>query len=105
MTKFTAIGAAFTLAVVLGLAGPAGAKVGAKCGAFPGGACGAHEFCEHPVGTCGLIGGEGTCVRVPHVCPMMIVDPQCGCNWKTYSNGCMRQMARQSEAHPGKCWQ
>jgi hypothetical protein len=105
MTKFTAIGAAFTLAVVLGLAGPAGAKVGAKCGAFPGGACGAHEFCEHPIGTCGLIGGEGTCVRVPHVCPMMIVDPQCGCNWKTYSNSCFRQMARQSEAHPGKCWQ
>jgi hypothetical protein len=105
MTKFAAIGVAFTLALSLGLAGPAGAKVGAKCGPFPGaGACGPHEFCEHPIGTCGLIGGEGTCVRVPARCPMFIIAPQCGCNWVTYKNDCLRQHAKQSEAHTGACW-
>jgi len=103
MQKFATIGAAFTLAVVLGLAGPAGAKVGAKCGAFPGGACGKYEFCEKPIGTCGLIGGEGTCVRVPAKCPPL-GDAQCGCNWVTYKNGCLRQKAKQSEAHVGACW-
>ncbi len=92
------------LALMAGLsATPGFAAVGARCGGIIPLACGPHEFCQKPTGTCAAPWLEGTCVRVPHVCAMQIVAPVCGCNGKTYSNDCLRQKAMVSEAHPGKC--
>jgi hypothetical protein len=46
---------------------------------------------------------------VPVVCPFAkkgaaIVAPVCGCNNKTYGNDCLRQHAKVSKSHDGKCF-
>jgi hypothetical protein len=109
MRKFLGLCAALAFALVIGLSSGASAKVGAKCGGFPGLKCGLHEFCEKPPGTCGIIDMQGTCVRVPVVCPFAkkeaaVILPVCGCNMKTYGNDCLRQHAKVSKAHDGKCY-
>lgn len=81
---------------------PAAARVGAKCGGFAGLTCAGNEFCDKPTGACFFPDGEGTCVHVPGLCPQIYL-PVCGCNGKTYSNDCVRQRARVSKAHNGKC--
>jgi hypothetical protein len=109
MRKFLGLcaGLAFVLAVVL--SGSADAKVGAKCGGSSSLKCGKHEFCEKPTGSCFFPDGEGTCVKVPVVCPFAkkgaaIVAPVCGCNNKTYGNDCLREHAKVSKSHDGKCF-
>lgn len=81
---------------------PAAARVGVKCGGFAGLTCAKNEFCQKPTGVCFFPDIEGTCVVVPHLCPMVVL-PVCGCNGKTYSNDCVRERARVSKAHDGKC--
>ena len=104
MTKLASL--CFALAVIVfassGFVDPAAAKVGAKCGGFAGQTCSAHEFCDKPTGACFFPDAEGTCVHVPQLCPMVVL-PVCGCNGKTYSNDCVRQRAKVSKAHDGKC--
>ena len=108
MRKFLGLCAALAFALAIALANSASAKVGAACGGFAGLKCGPHEFCEKPTGTCFIPDIQGTCVRVPVVCPFVskaaIVAPVCGCNTKTYGNDCLRQHAKVSKAHDGKCW-
>ena len=82
---------------------PAVALVGAKCGGFAGATCSKNEFCQRPTGICAFPDIEGTCVRVPHACPMVEL-PVCGCDGKTYGNDCMRERAKVSKAHDGKCF-
>jgi len=103
MPKFWGICAALTLALLLGLSSAASAKVGAKCGGFAGFACGKGEFCQRPTGICFFPDIEGTCVRVPRFCPLIFL-PVCGCDGKTYSNDCVRERAKVSKAHDGKCF-
>jgi hypothetical protein len=113
MRKFSGLGLALTFALWAGalltgalLTGlsskPSFATVGVKCGGFAGLTCGPHEFCQRPPGICFFPDIEGTCVQVPFVCPMIVL-PVCGCDGKTYGNDCMRERAKVSLAHPGKC--
>jgi Kazal-type serine protease inhibitor domain len=102
MRKSVGIVAVVAMALLLGLSGSAGAKVGAKCGGALGSACGAGEFCEHATGACSPPDLVGTCARVPEFCAM-IFQPVCGCNGRTFANDCERQRDRVSKAHDEKC--
>ena len=98
------IAGAAILALALVLPGPvaSAAGVGQACGGILPIQCDAGLFCQNPVGRCG--GDQrGKCAKVPQVCPQQIVRPVCGCDDKTYSNDCMRQMAKVSKKHNGRC--
>jgi Kazal-type serine protease inhibitor domain len=108
MLKSVGLGIALASALVIGMSGTAGAKVGAKCGGFAGPTCGPHEFCERPTGICFFPDIEGSCVQVPTFCYLSkkasaVVIPVCGCDGKTYSNDCLRMKAKVSKAHDGAC--
>jgi hypothetical protein len=76
--------------------------LGKQCGGFPGIPCDAGLFCQKKAGSCSIIDMSGTCVRVPRFCTR-IYRPVCGCDNKTYSNDCERQVAMASKLHNGKC--
>jgi len=61
--------------------------------------CPAGDFCAKELGKCE---SEGTCAQRPQLCPH-IVAPVCGCNNKTYNNGCEAHRAGVSIKHDGKC--
>jgi hypothetical protein len=104
MSKIFAISTAMALALAIGLAStPSSARVGQKCGGFAGPVCSANEFCQLPTGVCFTPDIQGRCARVPARCPMMIVNPVCGCNGQTYANDCLREMAKVSKRHNGRC--
>ncbi len=60
-----------------------------------------RQFCEFPVGECK---GPGKCVEklVNGGCAA-VWTPVCGCDGKTYSNDCSRNMAGVSKKHNGEC--
>ncbi len=62
--------------------------------------CGAGEFCECRVASCGKTGG--VCVTRPEVCPE-IAAPVCGCDGMTYANDCERQAAGVCKRGSGAC--
>jgi hypothetical protein len=68
--------------------------------------CGAGSYCQFPAGTCPAEGSgkTGSCVATPESCTQQD-DPVCGCDNKTYSNDCIRQMAGVSLKSPGACVQ
>jgi len=83
--------------------GGASAAIGRACSHVFGPPCPAGQFCDFGGGTCGAtIGFGGTCTVVPRVCPLF-VRPVCGCNGKTYGNDCMREKAKVSKLHDGRC--
>ena len=108
MSKVLGICGALAFAFVIGLAGPAGARPGTKCGGFiinPG-ICGENEFCQRRAGQCFNFDVGGTCTVKPLRCPLrrgVFYIPQCGCNGVTYANDCLRRQAGVSLAHVGKC--
>ena len=84
-------------------AGGAGAVgAGKKCGGIAPVQCDAGLFCQMPAGKCGVADGTGKCAKIPTVCTKHI-KYVCGCDKKTYSNDCERQMAKVSKDHNGKC--
>ena len=88
---------------VISLAGVAdAAKQGQRCGGIVGIQCDAGLWCQMPSGQCGVADGAGTCVKAPEICNQIFL-PVCGCNGMTYSNDCVRQAAKVSKAHDGKC--
>jgi hypothetical protein len=66
--------------------------------------CSQGQFCEFPAGTCPKpnAGVQGSCVTKPQACPDLY-NPVCGCDNKTYSNDCFRQMAGVSQKSTGAC--
>ena len=78
------------------------AGLGQFCGGIAGIRCDRGLFCEFPAPFCGLFDRSGTCQRIPRFCPQ-IFRPVCGCNGKTYPNDCVRQAARVSKPHDGRC--
>ena len=68
--------------------GGGGGAVGDTCGGLGGPTCGANLFCNYTAEeNCGATDAPGHCAAKPAACPR-IVMPVCGCDGKTYNNGC-----------------
>jgi Kazal-type serine protease inhibitor domain len=99
----TGLVAAFaTLALLISAVSASAVPAGKACGGFVGFVCPKGQFCQHPPGTCFFGDGPGTCTIVPRIC-IKIFRPVCGCDGKTYPNDCVREAARVSKSHDGKC--
>lgn len=61
--------------------------------------CATTEYCAKRTGQCG---GKGTCMRRPEVC-ILIYDPVCGCDKKTYGNFCEAAAQGVNVASLGEC--
>jgi hypothetical protein len=64
--------------------------------------CGQGEYCELAQGACGQAAPTGTCKAPPDACPE-ISSPVCGCDGKTYGNGCLAAQAQVSVLSAGEC--
>ncbi len=60
--------------------------------------CGPYGYCQRD----GACGGTGTCYPTPHVCHASR-RPVCGCDNKTYGNGCVAHGAETSVKLDGHC--
>jgi len=88
--------------LVLAPGSASAAGPGQFCGGIAGIRCDKGLFCEFPAPFCGFFDRSGTCQRIPRICPR-IFRPVCGCDGKTYPNDCVRQAARVSKRHDGRC--
>ncbi len=65
--------------------------------------CTDKQYCDYPDGAmCGATDIGGTCKARPEAC-LAVVDPVCGCDGKTYSNGCVANAAGTDWATKGAC--
>ncbi|MBI1867066.1 MAG: Kazal domain-containing protein [Methylocystis sp.] len=74
------------------------AGVGAACGGIAGIQCDGKLWCMPDA--CGATIGK--CIELPFVCPR-IVSQECGCDNKTYTNGCEREKAKVAKKSEGAC--
>ena len=80
------------------------AQTGEYCGGMMGVVCGNPvDFCRMDVSAqCGAADQMGTCSPKPEMCTMQY-DPVCGCDGKTYGNGCSANAQGVSAAYKGEC--
>jgi hypothetical protein len=77
--------------------------VGQLCGTRGAGECPAPLFCNFEPGQeCGATDKGGHCAAKPAACPR-IAAPVCGCDGKTYGNGCEASAAGVGVKQTGKC--
>jgi hypothetical protein len=75
----------------------------ALCGASGLPACARREFCDFPAqAACGRRNVPGVCTTRPQAC-ILLYDPVCGCDGRTWGNACEAAGAGVSVAHAGPC--
>jgi hypothetical protein len=79
----------------------------ARCGGLAGFTCAADEYCDYGededgVGSCGAGDQMGDCKSRPEICPA-VIRPVCGCNGRTYNNGCVAHRAGVDARNGGPC--
>ena len=60
------------------------------------------QFCRFQPGTCQVADNAGACVGVPDAC-ILVYDPVCGCDGRTYGNACEALRERAQIDHRGPC--
>jgi Kazal-type serine protease inhibitor domain len=73
-----------------------------KSAAASGVLCDAGLWCEARAGMRSVFDVQGTCVRIPDVCPA-VVQQVCGCDKKTYGDECERSRAKVAKDSDGPC--
>ena len=80
-----------------------GGEPGAVCGGLRGSQCATGQFCDFTLDAiCGFADATGNCTAIPDACAT-IDDPVCGCDSKTYSNGCEANMHGMAVQKAGAC--
>jgi hypothetical protein len=93
---------AITLAGAFLATGAFAVGAGQTCGGIAGVSCDAGLWCESRAAMCGVADVQGTCVRVPDVCPA-VVQQVCGCGKRTFGNDCERRRAKVAKDSDGPC--
>lgn len=74
-----------------------------RCGTIAGLGCPTGYYCDYALGDgCDVADGSGICRWKPEAC-IEIYDPVCGCDGKTYGNGCTAAAAGMSVRSEGEC--
>jgi len=98
-------GPAIGVALVLAACGGGDGIASGGSGSVPdacGAACGEGRYCRLPTGHCERPAAPGRCEVRPEVCAQHY-DPVCGCDGRSYSNGCEAAARGVNVAHGGAC--